>query len=316
LGLTTKEDMSVIEAGVSAGSSKELQMQAQVQKVKEITGVELPSYYNPSAINPLQYAEQIKKRKMLWGNKGGGEDAEPQEFHGTSGGGEGGGPEMAYGTGSRLPVGAQAYPPPPKPAPAPLMSIKTTPSMSSLAVTAQPRGLALLAKNKPQQPQQQQQQQQPKTSFNKWESTNLGDNQANEKFRRLMGIKGGGAAPAAPSGGNSGHQSAAPTSSTSQAMFADQEMQYERARAITHTKRGLGLGFSSHSQPEPAQPPPQQPQQPPIANSPSFKSFWSGPKAPFDPHQNEGAPKPYAPPPPRHPPAHGPPGGGMHARKF
>ena len=51
-----------------------------------------------------------------------------------------------------------------------------------------------------QQPQQQQQQQQlqqreqvkPKQSFNKWEETNLGDNAANEKFRRLMGIKSGG----------------------------------------------------------------------------------------------------------------------------
>ena len=54
LGLTTKEDMDVITAGATAGPSKEMQMQAQVQKVKEITGVELPSYYNPSAINPLQ----------------------------------------------------------------------------------------------------------------------------------------------------------------------------------------------------------------------------------------------------------------------
>ena len=28
-------------------------------------------------------------------------------------------------------------------------------------------------------------------------------------------------------------------------LFADQEEQYERARAFTHTQRGLGLGFSS-----------------------------------------------------------------------
>lgn len=38
---------------------------SQMEKVKEITGVEVPSYYNPAAINPLKYAEQIKKRQML-----------------------------------------------------------------------------------------------------------------------------------------------------------------------------------------------------------------------------------------------------------
>ena len=41
------------------------QLEAQVAKAKELTGVELPSYYNPSVINPLKYADQIKKRKLL-----------------------------------------------------------------------------------------------------------------------------------------------------------------------------------------------------------------------------------------------------------
>jgi len=31
-----------------------------------MTGVAVPSYYNPAAVNPLKYAEQLKKRKMLW----------------------------------------------------------------------------------------------------------------------------------------------------------------------------------------------------------------------------------------------------------
>lgn len=44
-------------------------MVAQVEKVKEQTGIELPSYYNPVAVNPNKYAEQIQKRKLLWGNK-------------------------------------------------------------------------------------------------------------------------------------------------------------------------------------------------------------------------------------------------------
>ncbi|XP_050441092.1 arginine/serine-rich coiled-coil protein 2 isoform X2 [Adelges cooleyi] len=44
-------------------------MEAQVEKVKVQTGIELPSYYNPIAVNPNKYAEQIQKRKLLWGNK-------------------------------------------------------------------------------------------------------------------------------------------------------------------------------------------------------------------------------------------------------
>lgn len=33
------------------------------------TGIELPGYYNPGAINPVKYADQVQKRKLLWGNK-------------------------------------------------------------------------------------------------------------------------------------------------------------------------------------------------------------------------------------------------------
>lgn len=36
------------------------------QKAQEMTGVAVPSYYNPAAVNPLKYAEQLKKRKLLW----------------------------------------------------------------------------------------------------------------------------------------------------------------------------------------------------------------------------------------------------------
>lgn len=31
-----------------------------------MTGVKVPEYYNMAAVNPLKYAEQMKKRKMLW----------------------------------------------------------------------------------------------------------------------------------------------------------------------------------------------------------------------------------------------------------
>ena len=26
----------------------------------------VPNYYNPAAVNPLKYAEQVQKRKLLW----------------------------------------------------------------------------------------------------------------------------------------------------------------------------------------------------------------------------------------------------------
>ncbi|XP_067015171.1 arginine/serine-rich coiled-coil protein 2 isoform X3 [Anabrus simplex] len=44
-------------------------IEAQVQQVKSNTGIELPKYYNPAAMNPARYAEQMQKRKLLWGNK-------------------------------------------------------------------------------------------------------------------------------------------------------------------------------------------------------------------------------------------------------
>lgn len=44
-------------------------MEEQVEKVKTATGIQLPSYYNPIAVNPTKYAEQIQKRRLLWGNK-------------------------------------------------------------------------------------------------------------------------------------------------------------------------------------------------------------------------------------------------------
>merc|ERR1712137_1461129 len=36
------------------------------KKVEEATGIQMPKYYNPSALNPIKYAEQMQKRKLLW----------------------------------------------------------------------------------------------------------------------------------------------------------------------------------------------------------------------------------------------------------
>ena len=44
-------------------------LQTQVEQVQQMTGVTLPSFYNPGAVNPMKYAQQIQKRKQLWANK-------------------------------------------------------------------------------------------------------------------------------------------------------------------------------------------------------------------------------------------------------
>uniref|UniRef100_T1JJR2 Small acidic protein-like domain-containing protein n=1 Tax=Strigamia maritima TaxID=126957 RepID=T1JJR2_STRMM len=35
-------------------------------KAQQLTGISLPKYYNPAAVNPMKYAEQMQKRKLLW----------------------------------------------------------------------------------------------------------------------------------------------------------------------------------------------------------------------------------------------------------
>lgn len=45
------------------------QMAALQAKTLAETGIAVPSYYNPSAVNPTKFAEQEKKRKMLWQGK-------------------------------------------------------------------------------------------------------------------------------------------------------------------------------------------------------------------------------------------------------
>ncbi|XP_053557741.1 arginine/serine-rich coiled-coil protein 2 isoform X2 [Bombina bombina] len=45
------------------------QMAALQAKALAETGISVPSYYNPAAVNPMRFAEQEKKRKMLWQGK-------------------------------------------------------------------------------------------------------------------------------------------------------------------------------------------------------------------------------------------------------
>ncbi|KAG5280708.1 hypothetical protein AALO_G00063120 [Alosa alosa] len=45
------------------------QMAALQARTLAETGIAVPSYYNPSAVNPMKFAEQEKKRKLLWQGK-------------------------------------------------------------------------------------------------------------------------------------------------------------------------------------------------------------------------------------------------------
>lgn len=57
----------VTSAAVQAAAQQVLQNR--VAQAQQVTGVALPSFYNPAAVNPMKYAQQIQKRKLLWSNK-------------------------------------------------------------------------------------------------------------------------------------------------------------------------------------------------------------------------------------------------------
>ncbi|XP_050407822.1 arginine/serine-rich coiled-coil protein 2 isoform X2 [Patella vulgata] len=60
-------------------------MAAMHQKAQEMTGVTVPKYYNPAAVNPLKYAEQFQKRKLLWSkNKEKKEEKGGEHWQGTA----------------------------------------------------------------------------------------------------------------------------------------------------------------------------------------------------------------------------------------
>lgn len=55
-------------------------MAAMHAKAQELTGVEVPKFYNPTAINPLKFAEQQQKRKLLWSKAGDNKEHSLQKF--------------------------------------------------------------------------------------------------------------------------------------------------------------------------------------------------------------------------------------------
>lgn len=82
------------------------------------------------------------------------------------------------------------------------------------------------------------------------------DGKVASKFMRLMGIKGAAGAESSTSPNDSDKKttsSTSPSNSTDvksrEAMFSTMEQQYEVARQVTHTMRGVGLGFGSQPRP-------------------------------------------------------------------
>lgn len=77
------------------------------------------------------------------------------------------------------------------------------------------------------------------------------DGKVASKFLRLMGMKNVPATASSTTGetSNDSAEEIDPTVKRREQMFSSMEHQYEVARQATHTMRGMGLGFGSHSRP-------------------------------------------------------------------
>lgn len=155
---------SLIRSNVKAAQLEKMGIDVLQQSKKAAEAVPLPSYYNPGVINPVRYADQVQKRKLLWGSK-----------------------------------------------------------------TAESKDVS--------------------TNISKWEQAKFSqdkDGKVASKFLRLMGVKDG----HKPGAGDETPKPAASTSGDNsikkqEELFSTMEQQYEVARQVTHTMRGVGLGFGS-----------------------------------------------------------------------
>ncbi|XP_068212141.1 arginine/serine-rich coiled-coil protein 2-like isoform X2 [Palaemon carinicauda] len=219
-------------------------MEAQVEEVKKQTGITLPSYYNPATMNPMKFAEQERKKKLLWGNK-----SKSVDGVASTGGAASTGGSSLYGS-----LASTEHPHPAAPVSNSIGSVGAgRMGMAAAAAGSGAGGQASL-----------------------WASTKFAndkDGKMAEKFRRLMGVKDSSGESASVGGsgigsvgvgrgrGLGGIQNAsgpAATSSNSsnkgvdllqkqETMFTSMERQYEMARLATHTHKGFGLGFTSQS---------------------------------------------------------------------
>lgn len=158
----TLSHASLMRSTEKAAQLQKLGIDVLLQNKKATESVPLPSYYNPGVVNPVRYADQVQKRKLLWGNK----TAESKEVS---------------------------------------------------------------------------------TNISKWEQAKFSqdkDGKMASKFLRLMGVKDG-HKPAPADEAKPGPSGTGDSIKKQEELFSTMEQQYEVARQVTHTMRGVGLGFGS-----------------------------------------------------------------------
>lgn len=123
-----------------------------------------------------------------------------------------------------------------------------SPLLASARYTDQMQKRKLLWGNKKVDGEQQQ------TTNNRWEQAKFSqdsDGKMASKFLRLMGMKDGAAKAVVEDEQTAGGKGAAAASSAPDSikkqneMLSSMEQQYEVARQMTHTMRGMGLGFGT-----------------------------------------------------------------------
>ena len=82
---------------------------------------------------------------------------------------------------------------------------------------------------------------------NVWKATKFREQDTDEKFRKLMGIRGG---PSTESeGGEEAEKLTKEQMQRQEELFSQLDREYAFARMTTHTHRGIGLGFQSQGLP-------------------------------------------------------------------
>lgn len=147
-----------------------IDLMAQNKKLLD-ANVTIPSYYNPGIVNPAKYAEQVQKRKLLWGNK----------------------------------------------------KIET-PKPNNAANDTESKANSSIPNN--------------------WENAKFSDDKVASKFMRLMGIKDVQLKQTKEVKDTETHTKTDMIKKQEE-LFSTMEQQYEVARQVTHTMRGVGLGFGS-----------------------------------------------------------------------
>ncbi|XP_054166718.1 arginine/serine-rich coiled-coil protein 2-like [Oppia nitens] len=69
----------VINKGEKGGQHK-VNLEIMRQQVEAKTGITVPTYYNPGVVNPMKFAEQQRKRKLLWSRETATDDTNTQEL--------------------------------------------------------------------------------------------------------------------------------------------------------------------------------------------------------------------------------------------